>query len=425
MEEPTPEMMQAFEQAQSIVADFQQGMARRQQIDKIGKTLELLYAQAMREQKPVDFKTGMKQMVRRTCTTGVGYVELGFQREYGPRPGMTEKLADARARLDHMQSLTKKVTDEDNPVDPDDPEIAELQLSIEALQSEPEIVMREGLIFDYPQATRVIPDKLCRELVGFIGARHVTLEYMYTCDQVKELFGVDLEKNYTGYSPTGSSDEQDQLPELRERRRRERASRRAERHWTRLRVEAVRQAVGPDLLRGRRLRQVLAQTGATRRFRGRLLALLQPHLQRGRERELAVPAVGRAADVEPAAGLQRGPPGDAGAPEGGEAALGLPERGFRGRGRRRAEDAAAVRRHRHQPARWGRHRQDADVGAGAGRRSRTSTRPASCSPTSSWWSAPARRNSAASPRRRRPRARLPPIRRRPTTSRPSTISTLS
>src|SRR4029077_15736863 len=53
----------------------------------------------------------------------------------------------------------------------------------------------------------VIPDKLCRELVGFIGSRHLTLEYMYTCDQVKEMFGVDLEKNYTGYSHTGYKDD--------------------------------------------------------------------------------------------------------------------------------------------------------------------------------------------------------------------------
>src|SRR6185295_16905969 len=54
--EPTPEMQQAFTQAQSIIADYQQGMLRRQQIDKVGKTLEILFAQAMREQKPLDFK---------------------------------------------------------------------------------------------------------------------------------------------------------------------------------------------------------------------------------------------------------------------------------------------------------------------------------------------------------------------------------
>ena len=203
--EPAPEMMQALEQANAVVADFQQGMERRGQIDKVGRTLELLYAQALREQKPVDFKTGMKQMVRRTCTNGVGYVELGFQRTYGPRPEMTEKLADARTRLDHLQRLTTEVMEGEEPIHPDDPEIAELQFAVDSLQAEPEIVLREGLVVDYPQSTRVIPDKLTRQLVGFIGARHVTIEYLFTCDQVKEMFGTDLGKNYTGYKQGAAS----------------------------------------------------------------------------------------------------------------------------------------------------------------------------------------------------------------------------
>lgn len=196
--EVPPELEQALPAAMETIADFQQGMAKRQFIKKVGKTLEILFSQALREQKPVDFKTGMKQAVRRALTTGVAYVELGFQREYGPRPGMEEKLADFRARLDHLRVLTEKTTEDH--VDPDDPEIAELQASMTALQSEAEIVLREGLIIDFPQSTKVIPDKLCRNLTGFVGARHVTLEYMYTCDQVREIFNVDIGKNYKGYA---------------------------------------------------------------------------------------------------------------------------------------------------------------------------------------------------------------------------------
>ncbi len=200
-----PELEQALPTAQQTIADFQQGMQKRTLIQKIGKTLEILFSQALREQKPVDFKTGMKQAVRRALTTGVAYVELGFQREYGPRPGMEEKLADFRARLDHMRVLTEKTTEDH--VDPDDPEIAELQASMAALQAEPEIVLREGLITDFPQSTKVIPDKLCRSLTGFVGARHVTIEYMYSCDQVREIFDVDIGKNYKGYASDGKSNE--------------------------------------------------------------------------------------------------------------------------------------------------------------------------------------------------------------------------
>ncbi len=197
-----PMMPPGFAEAQELIADFTQGMARRTEVAKIGKTLEILFAKALREQKPVDFKTAMKQLVRRACTTCVGYVELGFQREHGPRPEMTEKLADARTRLDHMRVLSERV--EEGDIDDTEAEMAELEKSVAALESEPEIVIREGLVFDYPRSTKVIPDRLCKSLVGFIGARHVTVEYEYTTHEVREMFDVDM-KQFTGYTPDGKS----------------------------------------------------------------------------------------------------------------------------------------------------------------------------------------------------------------------------
>jgi hypothetical protein len=202
-----PQLPPGFMEAQALLADFQQGMQYRQNVTKIGKTLEILFAQAMREQEPLDFKMSMKSAVRRACTTCVGYVELGFQREMGPRPGLSEALADARARLDHMQRLSQEAAE--GEIEADDPEIYELEQSIAALQSEPEVLLQEGLIFDFPQSTKVIPDRLCKSIVGFIGCRHLTLEYVYTQDQVKELFpDVDLKKGYAGYRSDGSKDDE-------------------------------------------------------------------------------------------------------------------------------------------------------------------------------------------------------------------------
>jgi hypothetical protein len=203
-----PEMEQAFLAAQELVQDYQQGMQRRTQIKKVGQTLEILFARALREQKPLDGKMSMKKAVRRALTTGVAYCELGFQREMGPRPGMTEKLADHRARLDHLKSLAERAAKgegEEGGIAPDDPEIFELQKSIEALTAEPEIVLREGLILDFPQSTRVIPDQLCTSLVGFLGARHLTIEYLYTVDQVREIFGYEMGGSYKGYTIEGKS----------------------------------------------------------------------------------------------------------------------------------------------------------------------------------------------------------------------------
>lgn len=198
-----PQLPPGAEQAQALLEDFQQGMQRRMFATKYGKTLETLFAYALSEQKPLDFKRGMKTVVRRACTTGVGYAELGFQREYGPRPGLTEQLADARQRLDHMRNLVEELGE--GEFGEDDAEMTELTASIEQLQKEPEIVLREGLIIDFPLSTKVIPDRYCKQLDGFVGARHISLEYSYTVDEVKELFQVDLGDQYTSYTTNNGS----------------------------------------------------------------------------------------------------------------------------------------------------------------------------------------------------------------------------
>lgn len=199
---PAP-VIPGLEQAAALMEDVQQGMARREQIKKLGKTLEILFTHALREQKPLDFKTAMKQVVRRACTTGVGYVEVNFQREYGPRPGVEEQLADAQARLAHLRRLTEEAAE--GEILDTDAEAAELEASVASLQNEDMIVLREGLVFDYPLSTRVIPDQMCKSLTGFVGARHLTIEYLFTLEQVQEMFPeaeID-EDGYTGYGPNG------------------------------------------------------------------------------------------------------------------------------------------------------------------------------------------------------------------------------
>lgn len=206
-QDPIPPMFQqAFMQAQELMADYQQGMVKRKMAKQIGRTLEVLFSQAMREQVPLDFKQLLKTVVRRACTTGVGYIEVGFQRTYGPRQGLNEQLSDARARLDHLQHLSEELFE--GELGEDTAEMYELQASIRALQEEPDVVLREGLVFDAPMSTRVIPDKLCRQLVGFVGARHVTMEYLFTRDQVEEMFpGVDIGDGFRGYSLDGDASE--------------------------------------------------------------------------------------------------------------------------------------------------------------------------------------------------------------------------
>lgn len=213
-------------QAVALVEDAQRGVQRRTALEKFGKTLGLLYEHAMLDQNPLTFKDSMKALVRRACTTGVGYVKIDFQREYGLRPDSANKLADARARLDHLQRLMHEAAE--GEIEADDAEMAELEASIAALESDQQAIVREGLVFDFPASTSVIPDRLCKSLVGFIGAGHLTIEYLYTAERVREVFGIDLEGKYTAYQPDGKrgdgysaavvDDEQPDLPILGEKK---------------------------------------------------------------------------------------------------------------------------------------------------------------------------------------------------------------
>lgn len=199
-----PQMPPGYEEAKALVEDARMGMQRRTMMKRFGKTLEVIFAHAVGDQNPLDFKTAMKRMVRRTCTTGVGYIKLGFQRQYGLRPDDMNKLADSKTRLEHLERLVREA--QEGEIEDADAEMAELRASIEALQNSPGTILREGLVFSFPPSTKVIPDKLCKELVGFVGARHITIEHLYTCDRVKEVFGVDLGKGYTPYTVKGRRD---------------------------------------------------------------------------------------------------------------------------------------------------------------------------------------------------------------------------
>lgn len=205
-----PMMPPEVAQAQAVLDDFQQGMARKSTFAKFSRTLEILFTFSMQTQKPLDFKTALKQVVRRASTTGVGYVKPDFQRETGPREGLSEQMEDYRARLEHLRGLADEISE--GEATEYDSEIRELQLALQALTTEPEIVVNEGLAFDYPRSTKVIPDKACKSIVGWTGANWLTVEYdSYTVDDIEEMFpGADLKDGsftpYTGEIDAAADD---------------------------------------------------------------------------------------------------------------------------------------------------------------------------------------------------------------------------
>ena len=190
-----------IQEQMAIMQDAQQGVEQRQMLKKIGKTLELVYEHQVNEQIPT-FKAQMKQLVRRTLTTGVGYLKLGFHRLYEQRPEYADKVTDVSEQLAAIEQLMADARDD---------EIAgyeagreELRQTLSQLKEHQDMIVREGLDMDFPPSTSIILDPNCRQLQGFIGARWLAQEFLLTPEQVKRIYKVDLESSsFTAYDEKG------------------------------------------------------------------------------------------------------------------------------------------------------------------------------------------------------------------------------
>lgn len=189
---PTPEDV-------ALIQDVEAGMNRRKMLDRIAKTLEILYTYYMAEGEP-NFKLQAKQLIRRVESCGVGFVQLGFQRLMGPNTEIVNKIRDDSDRIKYLETLTADL--QDQKLDENQAEIEELKTGLTTLQGQEQIVLREGLVFDFPASPDIIVDVDCVQLKGFVGAKRVAREYHYTKMQVKELFGIDLGANYQQYLPS-------------------------------------------------------------------------------------------------------------------------------------------------------------------------------------------------------------------------------
>lgn len=199
-----PSVAQGLEPAKALMADIQAGMERRKMLDRVGKTLVICTEYYLTEGQPT-FKQQMKQLVRRVRTTGTGYVKLGYQRLMDLSERQTSEIADMAERLATIGRLTADL--QDGQFDANAAEAEELRLAIAAMRSEPEMIVREGLVFSFPHSTRIIPSPSTEKLMGWVGSEWVAEEILYTPDRVKEVYGVDLGKSFTAHKTAAGSPE--------------------------------------------------------------------------------------------------------------------------------------------------------------------------------------------------------------------------
>lgn len=187
-------------EAMALMQDVEQGKQRRAMYDRIGKTLEIVFKYALDEPMP-RFKAQAKQLIRRVVTTGVGYIKLGYQRAMQQSPEVESQIRDHASKIARIEMLAQDAAD--GKLLEHQAEMEELKIGLAELQALPELIIREGLVFDFPKATQIIVDPSCTQLQGFVGANWIAHELVMTTDEVKSIYKVDVSSNFTAYSKAG------------------------------------------------------------------------------------------------------------------------------------------------------------------------------------------------------------------------------
>ncbi|MDR9437546.1 MAG: hypothetical protein RI563_11740 [Thiohalophilus sp.] len=206
MAQQNPQMMddpavgQMMAEAKALLQDAQQGMERRAMLKKVAKSLEILFHHYLDEQVP-RFKISAKALVGRTCITSVGYVKLGFQRQMDKSPDAMQRLDDFSQELAMMEAVSADLAD--GEIEEDNPRAEELRQMIKTLQSQDDVLVREGLVFDFPRSTSIIIDPDCYSLKGFVGARWVAHEFLFTKEKIEEIYEVDVGDAARKYTDEG------------------------------------------------------------------------------------------------------------------------------------------------------------------------------------------------------------------------------
>jgi len=162
---------------------------------RMADTSTLLY-QYQIDQQPFSFKTQIKALVRRTKVNSVGYVKLTFVREMEARPEPTVELEDSTPKVKALERLAHETQENEDECET---EVAQMQAAsiLQDFQNQPDRVVREQIVFDYPRSNEIILDPATRHLRSLLGCGWLAHRFDLTEDQIEDTYGVDIE-DYLG-----------------------------------------------------------------------------------------------------------------------------------------------------------------------------------------------------------------------------------
>jgi hypothetical protein len=192
---PPPELVALMEEVTNV-------KKMNRQYDKIGKTAEIMFAYFMDASSPT-FKVQAKQLIRRVCTCGIGYVKMGFNRSMEKSPELKKTISDLNSRLAVVKQMLADVAD--GKTEETQAEYAELEMSLKVMQEQKDVIINEGLVFDFPKSTSIIPSPSTTSIKGWINTDWIAQEFYFTCDEIKQIYDIDVTGSGTTYGADTAS----------------------------------------------------------------------------------------------------------------------------------------------------------------------------------------------------------------------------
>ena len=180
-----------------LLADIQQAKLHRDMIDRVGRTLTILYHHYLDAPQP-RFKKMMKSAVKRAISGSIAWVKMSYQRQYEKNPGVMESINDVTQKIARVETMIADFGD--GLIEEGSAKIEELKRALATLQSQQEVLVNEGIVHTFPKTHRVILDKHTTQISGFVGTRWMAEEFLLTIDEVKDLYETDVSASFTAYA---------------------------------------------------------------------------------------------------------------------------------------------------------------------------------------------------------------------------------
>lgn len=176
-------------EAIALMQDYQQGRQWEEQLDKVAKTMKILYHYQMDEQTP-SFKEQLKQLVAYVCTCGVGFARMSFTRNNSSPIGTTSTIGTLSDRVKRIRALAEQSEREN--MDGSNPVHEQIRMLANSLvggiESNEQGDVQEKIIWDFPSPLSIIVDPACKALMEFIGAKWIVQEYVVPVTTINDYF---------------------------------------------------------------------------------------------------------------------------------------------------------------------------------------------------------------------------------------------